>query len=122
METKPKTKTNKGTKLGVLGFIVFCVLTLVYTAYRAKKTDFKTDSVKTQIDSLESKVDSRYYAYDNLFFSTNSIVIDSLGNKIGEVYILTNDEAIEEFYNDSTRQKTKYYYNLKDRIVKIKDK
>lgn len=120
METIPKA--SKWLKYGVLGFVISLVFTIAYTAYRAKKADTKTEDVKILVDSLEDKIDSRYYSYDNLFGSRNSIVVDSTGKKIGEVFILTDDEEIEAFYSDSTRQKTKYYYNLKERLVKVKDK
>ena len=72
-----------------------------------------------RVKVVEGKIDSRFYSYDNLFFQSNAVVVDSTGVVIGEIYIETNDKEIENFYSDTTRTKTRYYYNLKNRKLKI---
>ncbi|MFD2824786.1 hypothetical protein ACFS5M_13975 [Lacinutrix iliipiscaria] len=102
-------------KFGILAFCLTLILSVVYSVKTSNKAEL-------QVTTVQEKVDFRFKSYDNLFFHTNSIVVDSLGNKIGDIYILTNDKEINKFYSDTTREKTQYYYNLINRHVKIKEK
>ena len=77
-------------KFGTLFVLLIIVFTLFYSVNKSLKAEAEAVEAK-------SKVDSRFYSFDNLFFQTNSVVVDSLGIIIGKVYILTNDEEIEEF-------------------------
>ena len=100
-----KSKTSNSLKLGVLALLLILVITPFIAVKKAVE--------------VEDKIDSRFYSYDNLFFQSNSVVVDSSGNIIGDVYIHTNNKEIEDFYSDTTRIKTMYYYNLKNRKLKI---
>lgn len=110
-----RTNNNSRLKMGVFIFLGLLVFSVFYAVLKSNRAE--TKALETQ-----QKVDHRYTSYDNLFFHTNSIVVDSSGNKIGEVYILTNDIEIDSFYSDSTRNKTMYYHNLINRKLKIKEK
>tara|TARA_R110002111_G_scaffold99321_1_gene153630 strand:+ start:119 stop:469 length:351 start_codon:yes stop_codon:yes gene_type:complete len=109
-------------KLGIVAFLVVLVGSVFLTARKSINVEENVAVTNSKLDSVSHKVDSRYYSYDNLFFQTNSVVVDSTGAVIGEIYIYTNEAEIKEFYSDSTRKKTRYYENLLSDKLKIKIK
>lgn len=103
-----QSKPTNSLKIGVFMFLFLLVVSVFFSVYKSTEA--------------ESKIDSRFTSYDNLFFQTKAIVLDSLGNKIGDIYIHTNEEEIESYYNDSTRRKTQFYHNLKSKKLRLKEK
>lgn len=104
-----RTKKNR-----IAVSFVFFIVTMVVISLVLSKVSFDKSS------EIETKVDYRFTSYDNYFFHTNSIVVDSIGKKIGDVVIFTNEKEINDFYSDSTRRKTQYYYNLVNEKLKVK--
>ena len=101
-------------KIGLLSFLGLLVFSVFFAVSKSLKAERKAlDTVK--------QIDYRFTSYDNLFFHTYSVVLDSTGKEIGNLYIKSSEDETEKFYGNPTRRKTRFYYNIMERRLKVID-
>ena len=112
-------------RLVLLAFVsvilTFATLSLFKTSKFSERLENSSMASEEKLDSIiNKKIDYRYTSYDNRFFYSNLVVVDSEDVIIGKLILYTNQKEIDSFYNpDLDRRKTKFFENLKNGSLRI---